>query len=144
MKDISDSPLWYDLYIPRFYIVKRTYETLYLHIPGTHISRNGYIHFNPDLPNAGFNWQRRCLTFTNICPHSNRFLRDNLTKSTFGLRANHSSWSISNHHNWLDWRNRQCLIGNMQFLGFWNDQSQKVIPAYIVSASCVISNLVLY
>jgi len=64
-KENSNKKLWYDLYAPRSYIVKRAYETLYLQIPGSYISGNRYIHFNPDLPNFGNNRQRKCMRINN-------------------------------------------------------------------------------
>jgi len=65
IKEISTQKLWYELFAPRSYIVKRTDETLYLHIPDLHISGSGYVHFNPNLPYAGRNRQRKCMRITN-------------------------------------------------------------------------------
>jgi len=64
-KEISNQKLWYDLYAPKSYIVKWAYETLYLQIPGLHISGTGYIPFNPNFPNAGHNRQRKCMRINN-------------------------------------------------------------------------------
>ena len=64
-KEMSTQKLWYDLYAPRSYIVKRTDKTLYLQIPDLHISGSRYIHFNPNSPNAEHNRQRKCMRINN-------------------------------------------------------------------------------
>jgi len=46
-------------------MVKRTCETLYLLIPALHIEGSGYVHFNPNPSNAGYNRQRKCMRFNN-------------------------------------------------------------------------------
>jgi len=65
IKDVSIRKLWHELFAPRSYMVKRTYETLYLQISDLHIRGRGYVHFNPNLPNAGDNRQRKCMRINN-------------------------------------------------------------------------------
>jgi len=65
IKEISTQKLWYELFFSQSYIAKRTDETLYLHIPDLHISGSGYVHYNPNLPNAEYNRQRKCKRINN-------------------------------------------------------------------------------
>ena len=46
-------------------MVKRTCETPYLLIPVLHIEGSGYVHFNPNPSNAGYNRQRKCMRINN-------------------------------------------------------------------------------
>jgi len=62
---VSTRKLWYELIAPRSYMVKRTYETLYLLIPTLHMKGSGYVHFNPNPSNAGYNRQRKCMRINN-------------------------------------------------------------------------------
>jgi len=65
VKEISTQKLWYELFAPRSYTVKRSDKTLYLQIPDLHVSGSGYVHFNPNLPIAGYNRQRKCMRINN-------------------------------------------------------------------------------
>ena len=65
IKEVSTRKLWYELFSPRSYIVKRTYETLYLQISDLHIRGRRYVHYNPNLLNAGYNRQRKCMRINN-------------------------------------------------------------------------------
>ena len=65
IKEVSARKLWYELFAPRSYIVKWTYETLYLQISDLHIRGRGYVHFNQNLPNASYNRQRKCMMINN-------------------------------------------------------------------------------
>jgi len=60
-KGTTDRKLWYDLYTPRSYMVKQAQANLYLQLPSSYIRGNGCIHFNPNLPNSGYNRQKKCM-----------------------------------------------------------------------------------
>jgi len=53
--EVSTRKLWYELIAPRSYMVKRICETPYLLKPALHIEGSGYVHFNPNPSNAGYN-----------------------------------------------------------------------------------------
>ena len=58
-KEEINKPWCYDLYVPRAYKIKRTYETLYLKVSDIRVRGRGYIYFRPSLPNMGHSLQKK-------------------------------------------------------------------------------------